>query len=227
MGHSQEKDKEMYFFLLFIIPFATFSIFFHESGYKLKEALLPSSAGFFIALITSLFREFFINMEYNPDFSFASVFIHNIAFTVVPSVLITAASFFLSKGSLKDKAVLVVPLLTSFYAVFTPYTTIALGEKKTFFMLFVNPILIIETILAFSAFLKISVLNFEEKNTGGTITALMGAATTLLVQPAMISSWFLKTAVIIPMIATVLMALPAYFIYKFSYKNENSLDNSN
>ena len=217
----------MYFFLLFIIPAATFSIFFHESGCKPKEALLPASAGFFIALITSLFREFFINMEYNPEFSFAPVFVHNIAFTVVPSVLITAASFFLSKGSLKDKAALVVPLLTSFYAVFTPYTTIALGEKKTFFMLFVNPILIIETILAFSAFLKISVLNFEKKNTGGTTAALIGAATTLLVQPAMISLWFLKTAGIFPIIVTVLTAPPAYFIYKISHKNENSLDNSN
>ena len=226
-GITKEKDKKMYFFLLLIIPTVTFSIFFHESSCKPKEILLPVSAGFFMALITSLFREFFINMEYNPKFSFAPVFLHNLAFTAVPSVLITASLVFLSKNSLKNKATLVVPLLASFYAVFTPYTTIALGEKRAFFMLFVNPILVIETILAFGAFLKISAASIDKKITGGTIAAALGAIITLMVQPATISLRFLKTAGITPIIIAILAAPLAYFIYKFSYKNENSLDNSN
>ncbi|MDO4506028.1 MAG: hypothetical protein Q4B64_03670 [Spirochaetales bacterium] len=207
----------MHFFLLLLIPAFMGCIIATDSEYSLKKLSAPLFLGFFSGIIVSAFIEFFVNSETNTGSTFLSIMLPMSTGTLIPSIILSALFIFFSKDDDEYKAYSILPLLGAFYSIYTPYLTLTQGEKDSFFMNFVSPVIYMETILYFTCAVKYGIRNFRDGK-GKIAKASAAGLAALLVQPSIHALWNLHSTAMAAYITALLMVPASIFVYKFFCK---------
>ena len=207
----------MHFFLLLFIPALMACVIATDSKYNLKKLSPPIFLGFFAGIIVSAFIEFFVNSETIPGSSFFSIMLPMSTGTLLPSIILPALFIFFSKDDNEYKAYSILPLLGAFYSIYTPYMTLAQGEKDSFFMNFTSPLIYIETILFFSCAVKHGFRNFGGRKGNIAVSAVLGIAA-LLIQPSIHALWYLHSTAKAAYVIAFLLLPSSIFVYKFFCK---------
>ncbi|MCQ2242510.1 hypothetical protein [Treponema sp.] len=137
------------------------------------------------------------------------------AYTLLPSIILTSLFIFFSKDEMEYKINSTVPLLGMFYAVFIPYLTLTSGEKDSFFMIFFNPILFMETIILLHCAVKRGTSSFLCGDKKKAIISVLAVVLVAMLQPAMFALWYLKFLAPLAYIIPVVMLPISLFVYKF------------
>lgn len=204
----------MYSFLLLAIPAATLCYCFSHSEYRFRNFLIPALTGMMAGILAACIKEFFIFSVYIPKGSVPGNMLHLFKPTFFPCLALCGLLTFFSKDDRQYKATALFPLISSFYAVYLPYTVISGPESRSFFLLFISPVLTLCTALSVQTAVFLigrKVLSCGWKSSLPYIV-LFPAATA--VQPAIHALWHCKTGGILPFILAFFFAAAALAFHK-------------
>lgn len=145
----------MYLFTLIALPAFCLGTYFMHSKSTRKAYLPPVLIGFISASIYCFIEAFFILTDHIMTENAVSAFFY-IFFTqtLIPSAVITALFFLFSKDTVEYKIDSLLPLLTSFNAVYIPYKILTSRSRTAFFPLFEKIILYISLFIFVCTFVK-------------------------------------------------------------------------
>lgn len=204
----------MYLFTLIALPAFCLGTYFMHSKTTRKAYLPPVIAGFISAAIYCFVEAFFILTDHTWTENFTSAVLY-IFFTqtFIPSAVITALFFIFSKDSTDYKIDCILPLLSSFNAVFIPYKVFTSGNTKSFFLLFEKIILYIALLIFAYTFIKKAYVNLKNKKIlAGSIFILLTiiAFAVPAVQEVL---WYFKISSAVRLICTAAYLILAIVVF--------------
>lgn len=176
--------------------------------------------GFLSAIVVCTIKAFFIfsNHIWTASFvlEFLQIFLKD---TLLPCALLPAVYFLFSKDSWDFKADSFLPLMISFYTVFLPYRIFRCGEKLSFFMLFVKPVLYISMIAFVSAMLHNLIPTIINKDKSKAIK-LSAITLGLAIVPALVQSfWYYGGKIYFWLPVSIIYSAAGFIIYS-NFKKE-------
>lgn len=214
----------MYSFLLLSIPAVTLCYCFCHSEYDFRNFLIPIFFGVLAGILTSAVREFFIFSVRIPEGSVIGNMMHLSKSTLFPCLVLCGVFTILSKDDELYKTAALFPLTASFYAVYLPYIVISGPENRSFFLLFISPVLTLSTVSsvqAAAALIKSKAASCGIKKALPYVMLFPAAA---LIQPAIQALWHCKAGGILHLVLAALFAAAALIFHKFTFRKANSLD---
>ncbi len=204
----------MYLFTLIALPAFCLGTYFMRPK-NTRKAFLPAViAGFISAAIYCFVEAFFILTEHTWTENIASaVFYIYFTQTLIPSAVITALFFIFSKDSADYKVDCILPLLSSFNAVFIPYKIFTSGNVKSFFPLYEKIILYIALLIFVYTFIKKAYTGIKNRAfIKGSIFILLAVIVTF-VPSVQESLWYFKISPAVRLIVTAAYLVLAIVVF--------------
>lgn len=204
----------MFAFLFLAIPSILVCYCLTDNHFDSKKSFIPPILfGFLTGIFYITIREFFVS---GTSTQVASFWKSSLKFFLCkdffPTLIVTAIFMIFSKDSLDYKISSLIPLISSFYAVFIPYDVIALEEKHTFYMLFTRTIIAISSIFSFSALIRFASEKFKNKNINSGILFSILSLFLFFIPSVSYSIWYYKISTVLLIIISVLMICSAAFL---------------
>lgn len=203
----------MYSFLFLAIPSILIFYIFSNRKYSSRKFIFPFIAALTISIIFTFIKFLFVSDVHNIR---ASVILHTLylfRYTATPVIFFGALIFFLLKDDFEYKNEVFTVVLLTFYSVFLPFLTLRTGEKKSFFMMLINPLLFLSMIII----INYSILTIKKgviENRRTLISIGSAASLLALFMPTFIQAiWYFNVNTILLIILSVISTACGVFMY--------------
>lgn len=213
----------MYSFLILAIPSCIAIYCSLRRDYGITAFIPPVLFGAFTGVVTAFVSEFFILSDYDVPAELLPYFLHLSLETVIPILAFTLFWFLISKSGLRYNEITLFPLIASFYAVFTPYEAITSAERRAFFLLFINPLVLLGSVFIFCSLIRLLTQSFGSKKYIKGILFLLLSPVFLFTEPLIRSLWYYRMSALLYYGLSVIVILLSFIMYRAAF-SQKTLD---
>lgn len=203
----------MYSFLFLAIPSILVFYIFSNRKYSPRKFTVPFITALIAAVVFTFTKFFFVAEIHNIK---ASIILHTLylfRFTATPVVCFAAMTFLLFKDEFEYKNEALTILLLTFYSIYLPFLTLRTGERKSFFMMITNPLLIMAMIIILNYSILTIKKGISEKRRTLISIGAVSILTALFMPPFIQAIWYFNTSFILLTVLSSAAIAAGAFMY--------------